>query len=127
MKQAAQRALGADPDDVHIAGILVHCRAEETDRLERAIDAMAGAEVFQRSPQGKLVVIAESAAAKGVVELIDAMRALPGVFNVSLVYQHAEPAASLDEAVAPEAGTGMPADPVDSREARPVGPGVMEH
>ncbi len=126
MKQAAQRATGADPGDVHIAGILVHCRSDRTGELASAIDAMPGAEVFQQSPQGKLVVVAEAAAAKAVLDLIDAIRALPGVFNVSLVYQHAEPAAALGEALAPGAGTGMPADPDDSRDASPVVGGMGE-
>jgi len=28
---------------------------------------------------------------------MDALRALPGVLNVALVYQHVEPAAAMDE------------------------------
>ena len=125
MKQAARIATEIDPGDVHIAGILVHCRPEEAERLAASIDAMIGAEVFQRSPQGKLVVVAEAPSAKGVLDLIDAIRALPGVFNVSLVYQHAEPAASLAEAL-PDAGTGMPAGKVGSRDAAPGESGAME-
>jgi nitrate reductase NapD len=100
MKQAAQIVAGADGGDVHIAGLLVHCRPGESGRIAAAIDAMAGAEVFQRSAQGKLVVVVEATSAKGVLDLVDAMRALPGTLNVSLVYQHAEPAASLDEVIA---------------------------
>ncbi len=127
MKQAERIAGGADPDDVHIAGILVHCRAGETDRLATSIDAMAGAEVYQRSPQGKLVVVAEAAAAKGVLDIIDAIRALPGVFNVSLVYQHAEPMASLAEALAPAAEASVPAQEDGPHAASPATPGAMEH
>ena len=127
MKQAAQRAAGADPDDMHIAGILVHCRSEATDRLAASIDAMPGAEVFQRSLQGKLVVVAEASAAKGVLDLIDAIRALPGVLDVSLVYQHAEPAASLAETLPPDAGPGVQADQGGTRDVSPVVPGVMDN
>jgi nitrate reductase NapD len=126
MKQAAQLAAGADPDDVQIAGILVHCRGEEAERLAISIDAMPGAEVFQWSPQGKLVVVAEAPAAKGVLDLIDAVRALPGVFNVSLVYQHAEPAASLGEPMPPDLEPGAPADKDVSRDVAPVPPGAVE-
>ena len=127
MRRAAELAAGADPGDIHIAGILVHCRSAEIDPLAAAIDAMPGAEVFQRSPEGKLVVVAEAPAAKGVLDLIDAIRALPGVYNVSLVYQHAEPAASLGEVLAPDAGTGVPADTSSSRDPSPIMPGAMEH
>jgi nitrate reductase NapD len=126
MKQAACLAGNADPGDLHIAGILVHCRAEVTDRLAATIDAMPGAEVFQRSPQGKLVVVAEAPAAKDVLDLIDAIRALPDVYNVSLVYQHAEPAASLAELLPPEAGAGMPASQDGPLDASPVKSGAME-
>jgi len=127
MRRAEELASGADPGDIHIAGILVHCRSEGIDRLAAAIDAMPGADVFQRSPQGKLVVVVEAGSARGVLDLIDAIRALPGVFNVSLVYQHAEPSASLEEALPSAAGTGVPPDPDEFRDAPPVMPGAMEH
>jgi nitrate reductase NapD len=41
------------------------------------------------------VVVIEAASARQVLDAIDSIRALPGVLNVSLVYQHAEPASSM--------------------------------
>ena len=69
--------------------------------FERSVAALECAEPFQSSDDGKLVVVVEAASSAGVVETIDAMRELPGVLNVSLVYQHAEPASSLEQEIDP--------------------------
>jgi nitrate reductase NapD len=85
------------PAEIHIAGVLVHSRPLDLMRVQRAIDALDAAEVFQSSAEGKLVVVIEAATSKQVLDVIDAIRALPGVLNVSLVYQHAEPATSMQQ------------------------------
>lgn len=87
----------ADAGDIHIAGVLVHCRPLNLMQVRRAIDAFDAAEVFQSSAEGKLVVVIEAASTRQVLDVVDATRALPGVLNVSLVYQHAEPAASMQQ------------------------------
>lgn len=87
--------------DIHIAGVLVHCRPAALARVKRSVAALERAELFQSSDDGKLVVVVEAASSAGVVETIDAMRELPGVLNVSLVYQHAEPASSLEQEIDP--------------------------
>jgi nitrate reductase NapD len=63
----------------------------------RAVNAIEAAEVFQSSAEGKLVLVIEAPAARDVLATIDGIRALPGVLNVALVYQHAEPAAAMQQ------------------------------
>ena len=105
---ARPMARPGDPDisdgvdaDVHIAGIFAHTRPDALEQVQAAIGALAGAEVFRSSAEGKIVVVLEAASAKRVLEAIDEIRALAGVLNVSLVYQHAEPASSLQEEIDP--------------------------
>jgi nitrate reductase NapD len=83
--------------EVHIAGVLVHARPLSLMQVCRAIDALAGAEVFQSSAEGKIVVVIEAPTGKQVLDVVDAIRPLAGVLNVSLVYQHAEPASSMQQ------------------------------
>ena len=95
--------------EIHIAGVLVHCRPLDLMRVSRAVDALAAAEVFQSSVEGKLVVVVEAAAAREVLAVIDSIRALPGVLDVALVYQHAEPAAAMRELMDVASDTAGPA------------------
>ena len=85
--------------DVHIAGVLVHARSADLAPVRAGIAAIHGAELFRSSPDGKLVVVLEAASESAMLETMDRIRALPGVVNLALVYQHAEPAASLDEEI----------------------------
>ena len=100
MKPFEQRAAAvgaADDGDIHIAGALVHSRPLNLMQIIRAIDAIDGAQVYQSSAEGKVVVVVEAATGKQVLDVLDVVRALPGVLNVSLVYQHAEPASSMKQ------------------------------
>ncbi len=87
--------------DIHIAGVFVQSRPASLAQVQAAIDALEGAEVFRSSAEGKVVVVLEAASAQSVLETIDEIRALAGVLNVSLVYQHAEPASSLQQEIDP--------------------------
>ncbi|MCK0506003.1 chaperone NapD [Aromatoleum anaerobium] len=87
--------------EVHIAGILVQARAERVASVTEAIRALPGLDV-PAVAAGRLVVVSECASAAGTLALIDCIRALPGVLNVALVYQHAESAGAMEEEVSDE-------------------------
>jgi nitrate reductase NapD len=97
LERNAAEAAAADLGDIHIAGALVHSRPLNLMQVIRAIDRLAGAQVYQSSAEGKIVVVIEAPSGRHVLDVIDAIRILPGVLNVSLVYQHAEPAASMQQ------------------------------
>jgi nitrate reductase NapD len=86
------------PDD-HVAGILVQAWPEHLARICDAIAAIPHAEVTHRAPEGRLVAVLEAPTGRDIVEQLDRIRALPGVLNVALVYQHAEPAQDMDKEV----------------------------
>jgi nitrate reductase NapD len=87
--------------DVHIAGIVVYCTPERMESVKAQIALLPTADFHAQSAEGKVVVTLEAHSTKQILDYIDAIRALPDVLNVSLVYQHAEPAAALEEEVEP--------------------------
>lgn len=62
-----------------------------------AIAAIARASVYTHSSAGRIVVVLEAASSFAVVRAIDEIRALPGVVNLNMVYQHVESAAAMNE------------------------------
>ena len=85
--------------EIHIAGVLVQARATAVARLRAEIPLLCGATLAQWAGDGRLAVVLEHDSAQGVMSTLEALRDLPGVLNVALVYQHAEPSSALDEEV----------------------------
>jgi nitrate reductase NapD len=99
MKHVEARASAVGADEVHIAGVLVHCRPLMLLPASRVIGGVAGVEVAHADPGGKLVVVVEAPSSRAVLDAVDAIRRVPGVVDAALVYQHAEPAASMQEEI----------------------------
>ena len=59
------------------------------------------AAIHATSPDGKLFVTLETDSAARTLDCMDAMRAVPGVLDVALVYQHAEPLQALEQEIQP--------------------------
>jgi periplasmic nitrate reductase NapD len=76
--------------EIHIAGVLVHARPEFAEGIAAAIGALPAAEVTHQAQDGRIVTVLEAPDSHRIMEQIDAIRALRGVLNVALVYQHAE-------------------------------------
>lgn len=86
-------------EEVHIAGIIVYCDPVRMQSVLTSVSSLPNAECHAQSPEGKLVITLETSNVRRTVEYIDAIRALPGVYEVSLVYQHAESLAAMEEEV----------------------------
>lgn len=84
-------------DEVHIVGLLVQTFPDRQVAVADAVSAIPGAEVRARAAHGKLVVVCECLGGEQALALIARLRGLPGVLDVSLVYQHAEHAATLEQ------------------------------
>ena len=88
---------GTSDGDVYIASCLVDCMPPMLAGALTAIAAMAEASIYTHSDAGRIVVVLEAASSFAVVRAIDAIRALPGVVNLNMVYQHVESAAAMNE------------------------------
>jgi len=82
--------------EIHIAGVIVHTRRDQAADV-RAQLAILPRCIVHAHEDGRMVVTLEAESAPRTLDAMDAIRALPGVLNVALVYQHAEPATAMDE------------------------------
>lgn len=87
--------------EIHIAGVVVHARPEAVSALRKTIPLIPRAEVHAATDDGRMVVTLETGSSRRTADCMDAIRALPGVINVALVYQHAEPESAFDEEIEP--------------------------
>ena len=83
--------------ELHITSAVAFVRPERVDDLARRIVQDCLAEVPRIDPRGRIVLLLERASTGAVLDSIDAIRALPGVLAVHLVYQHAEEASTLED------------------------------
>lgn len=89
--------------EVHIASFVVQHRVEAADAMAAHIEAMPGMELALRG-EVRSVVLCEGADQYAIVDAVDALRAIPGVLNATLVYHHAEPPEALDDPMPTAAG-----------------------
>jgi len=85
--------------EIHIAGIVVFTQTDQIDAITSCIRTIPSATIHAASQDGKLVVTLETDSTKRTLDYMDAMRALPGVSDVALVYQHAEPREALEQEI----------------------------
>ena len=74
------------PPGAEIASVLVQARPERLAEVEAAILALAGCEIFERDPRGKLVVVIETSNASTIGSTLNTIALLPDVFTASLVF-----------------------------------------
>lgn len=86
-------------EEIHIAGVIVAVSRQHTEDVRANLAVLPGAIVHAVADDGRMVVTLETGSAPATLDCMDAIRALPGVFNVALVYQHAEPAAAMEEII----------------------------
>jgi len=89
---------GDEQRDVHIASFVVQHRVEAAETIDAYIAGSDDLDLAVRA-QTRSVVLCECADQYAVLDRVDALRALPGVLNVALVYHHAEPREALDAPV----------------------------
>jgi periplasmic nitrate reductase NapD len=83
--------------EIHIAGIIVHAAPAQAPDVRAQLAILPHCIVHAAEPDGRMIVTLEADSAPRTLDAMDAIRVLPGVLNVALVYQHAEAATSMDE------------------------------
>jgi nitrate reductase NapD len=86
-------------EELHIASLVVHSTPRRVSQVERAIAALAGAEVHARTEAGKLVVTLETATSDDMLARVNAIQRIDGVLSAALVYQCADSLASMNEEI----------------------------
>jgi periplasmic nitrate reductase NapD len=83
--------------EIHICGIALHVHPQTMKEVVAGIAAIPGTQLHAETPDGRLIITLETETTAQTLDRMDDLRSLRGVLNVVLVYQHAEPANSLDE------------------------------
>ena len=77
--------------EVHITSCVGYATPEATPAIVKAIREAGIAEVPRHdAARGRLVLLIERESTGAVLDVIDAIRALPGMLAVHMAYQHAE-------------------------------------
>ena len=82
------------PSELHVSSLAVHARPERLAPVCAGIGALEGAEVHLTTPAGKIVVTLETADERQVLDRVEAIRALPGVLTVALVFHRIDSTAA---------------------------------
>lgn len=90
-----------EPVDAHITSLVVHSAPRSVENVSRVLGGMSDMDVHRGDPTGKIIVIFESDSLSGVTDRVQAIRRVPDVINVTLVYHQVEDAALLDQPVIP--------------------------
>ena len=83
--------------EVHITSAIAFVKPGSGSAIAEDIRRAGLAEVPRIDPRGRLVLLLERPSTAAILDSLDAVRALPGVLAVHLVYQHAEDASALEQ------------------------------
>jgi nitrate reductase NapD len=81
-----ETAARASVGNAEIASILVQTRPERLAPVQAAIAGMAGAEIAQHDPCGKLVVVLDSSEGPGIGESLTRISLMPHVLSAALIF-----------------------------------------
>lgn len=89
MTAMAGRVERLPDDELHVSSLLVRSRPERAADLALEIRALPGADVPARQG-GRLVVTLLTESERGILDVVGAIRALPGVLSAELVFHRIE-------------------------------------
>lgn len=76
---------------MNYSGILVMARPQNIPNVCQALDSLDGVEVFQQEPEtGRIVAVLEAENIKAETDMLQAIKALPGVAAAEMVYHYFE-------------------------------------
>ncbi|WP_264211625.1 chaperone NapD [Leisingera thetidis] len=88
-------------EELHISSLLVRSNPACMEAVLETIQAMPGAEISQRDPSGKIVVLFEADSDRAIGDALAKIQLLDGVASAALVFHQTCDAQDL----APEEGT----------------------
>jgi nitrate reductase NapD len=91
-------------DEQHISSLVVMHRQEALPNLRSFVESHP-ALAIAATGECRCVLLCETDHQRKIVDLIDALEALPGIINVSLIYHHVESNAELDTAAVLQASS----------------------
>jgi nitrate reductase NapD len=84
---------------IHIASCVVQVRPEHMQAARPLIESVIGGPIDASDSNRKLVVVLEGPTTSALLEKMEKIRAIHGVLNIEMVYQHAEDESAMKEFV----------------------------
>ena len=102
MRAPVRPAPPSTEPELHLASLVLHVVPLRLADCAAAAAAVAGAEIHATSPAGKIIVTLEASSDADLQTSMAALQGISGVIAATLVYQHAEPLASMTEEILEE-------------------------
>ena len=83
-------------EGTNICGVLMHARPDRLAEVKAGLAALAGVELHQESPDGRLILTVEDTEDEWAGQIITRLPTIGGVLSTSLIYHHCE-AGNLEE------------------------------
>lgn len=77
--------------EYHVTSLVVHATPKAVSEVETKIRALEGAEIHAVTDEGKFVITLEGDTQRSILDNVEAINALEGVLNSSLIYHQVEP------------------------------------
>ncbi|WP_394147418.1 chaperone NapD [Shewanella atlantica] len=77
--------------EYHVTSLVVHAAPKAISQIETKIRALEGADVHAVTDEGKFVITLEGETQASILDNVEAINALEGVLNSSLIYHQVEP------------------------------------
>ncbi len=85
------------PPELHIASCVLRTLPARLPSLIEQLATHANLQVYANDGHAKLVLVLEGTSTGALLDQIDALRGIPGVVSIELVYQHAESESAMKE------------------------------
>jgi nitrate reductase NapD len=85
------------PPELHVASCVLRTFPECLSALTQQLATHRNVQVYANDGHAKLVLILEGPSTGALLGQIDALRQIPGVVSIELVYQHAESETAMKE------------------------------
>jgi periplasmic nitrate reductase NapD len=85
--------------DLHIASCVARIRPEAMDVAIIKIESVIGCPISARDSNGKVIVLIEDNSTGALLDQMEKIRAIAGVLNIEMVYQHAEEKSIMEEVI----------------------------
>lgn len=81
----------------HVTSLVVHAAPKSLVQVKANISALNGADIHAITDEGKLIITIEGETQKSILDNVEAINALEGVINSSLVYHQVDDLDGVDE------------------------------
>ncbi|WP_076416597.1 chaperone NapD [Shewanella sp. UCD-KL12] len=78
--------------EYHVTSLVIHAAPKAISQVETQVRALTGAEIHAVTDAGKFVITLEGETQKSILDNVEAINAIEGVLNSSLIYHQVDEA-----------------------------------